>query len=82
MWNLSTVQCYLNTPYYRQEITLEEKNALRPKSSQVKGAHTLPKIHKNYGHLQPFCLIINTTNTAHYGIPKYLSNSVHPLTEN
>ena len=82
MWNLSTVQCYLKTPYNHQEITLEEKNAVRPKSSKVKGAHRLPKIHKNYDHLQPFCLIIDTINTAHDGIPKYLSNLLHPLIEN
>ena len=53
--NLSTVQSYLNTLYKRQEIALEDKNAMRPKFAQVGLAHGLPKIHKNYDHLPPFC---------------------------
>ena len=54
---------------------------MRPKFAQVGRAHGLPKIHKNYDHFPPFCPIIDTTNTAHYGIAKYLSNLLHPLTK-
>ena len=42
----------------------------------------LPKINKNYNHFPPFRLIIDASSTAHYGIAKYLSNLLHPLTEN
>ena len=55
---------------------------MRPKFAHVGQAHGLPKIHKNYNHLPPFRPIIDTTNTAHYGTAKYLSNLLHPLTEN
>ena len=54
---------------------------LRPKFAQVGRAHGLPKILKNFIHLPPFRPIIDTTNTAHYGIAKYLSNLLHPLTK-
>ena len=37
--NLSTAQSYLNTLYNRQEITIEDKNAIRPKFAQVGRAH-------------------------------------------
>ena len=35
-----------------------------------------------FAHLPPFRPTTDTTNTAHYGIAKYLSNLRHPLTEN
>ena len=79
---ISIVQSYLNTLYNRHEVTLEDENAMTLKLDQVGQAQGLPKIHKNYNHLSPFCSIIDTTNTAHYGIAKYLSNSLHTLTEN
>ena len=44
--NLSTVQSYLNTLYNYQEISLEDKNAMRPKFGQVGRAHGLPKTQK------------------------------------
>ena len=80
--NLSTAQSYLNTLYNRQKITLEDKDAMRPKFAQVVRAHGLPKVHKSCHHFSPFRPIIDATNTAHYGIAKYLSNLLHPLTEN
>ena len=55
---------------------------MRPKCAQVGRAHGLLKIHQHYDHLQPFRPIIDTTNIAHYSIAKYLSNLLHPLTEN
>ena len=79
---LLTVQGYFNTLYNRQEITLEDKNAMRPKFAQVGRAHGSPEIHKNYDHLPPFFPIIDATNTAHYGIAKNLSNLLLPFTEN
>ena len=82
MRNLSAVHSYLNTPYNRQDITLKKRNPTRPKFAQVERALRLPKIHKNHGHSPPFCPIIDTTNTARYDIAKYLSNLLHPLTEN
>ena len=42
--NLSTVQTYLNT-LQRNEITLEDKNLMRPKFGQIGRAHVLQKIH-------------------------------------
>ena len=52
------------------------------KFAQVGRAHRLPKVHNNYDHLPSFCLIIDATSTAHYGIAKYLSILLHPLTKN
>ena len=55
---------------------------MRPKFAQVGWTLGLPKIHKNYNHVPLLRLIINASITAHYGIAKYLSKLLHPLTEN
>ena len=55
---------------------------MRPKFAQVGRTHGLPKLHENYDHLPPFCPLVDTTNTAHYAIAKYLSNLLYLLIEN
>ena len=55
---------------------------MRPKFAQIARAHGLPKTHKPFEYLPKFRPIINTTNTPYYGISKFLSNLLNPLTEN
>ena len=55
---------------------------MRPKSAQIARAHGLPKTHKHYERLPKLRPIIDTTNTPYYGISKFLSNLLNPLTEN
>ena len=80
--NLSSVQNYLNTLLSRNEITEAEKKLMRPKSGHLGRANGLPKIHKVYDVLPPFRPIVDTTNTPHYGIGKFLSTLLNPLTLN
>ena len=54
---------------------------MEPKSAQIAQAHGLPKIHKHYKWLPKFRPIIDTINTPYYGISKFLSNLLNPLTE-
>ena len=55
---------------------------MRPMSAHLGRAHGLPKIHKTFENLPSFRPIIDTTNTPHYGIGKFLSNMLQPLTIN
>ena len=55
---------------------------MRPKAPQVGRAHGLPKIHKSYNTLPSFRPIIDTTNTPHYGVGKFLTRLLSPLTQN
>ncbi|XP_066924964.1 uncharacterized protein [Clytia hemisphaerica] len=55
---------------------------MRPKSARLGRAHGLPKIHKQYLNLPKFRPIVDTTGTPHYGIGKYLSSILNPLTRN
>ena len=80
--NLPTVQTYLNTLHKRNEITLEDKNLMRPKFAQTRRAHSSPKIHNDYQDIPPFRPIVDTTSTPHYGTGKCLSSLPNPLTIN
>ena len=80
--NRSTARTYLNTLHKRNEITLEDKDLMRIKFAQIGRAHGLPKIHKDYQDIPPFRPIVDTKSTPHYGIAKYLSSLLNPLTIN
>ena len=80
--NLSTLQKYLNTLCKRGEITEDEKKLMRPKFGQIGRAHGLPKIHKQFDCIPTFRPIVDTTNTPHYNVGKYLANLLNPLTQN
>lgn len=55
---------------------------MRLKTVQIARAHGLSRTHKHYERLRKFRPIINTTNTPYYGISKFLSSLLNPLTEN
>ena len=55
---------------------------MRPKAAQVGRAHSLPKIHKKYTDLPSFRPVIDTRNTPHYGVGKFLTRLLNPLTQN
>ena len=76
------MQTYLNTLHKRNEITLEDKNLMRPKFGQIRPTHGLPKIHKDDQDIPTFRPIVDTTNTTHYGIAKFLSSLHNPLAIN
>ena len=80
--NLVTIRNYIQTIYKRGEITETEMKEIRPKAAQVGRAHGLPKIHKKYTDLPSFRPIIDTTNTPHYGVGKFLTRLLNPLTQN
>ena len=80
--NLVTIYNYIQTIHKRGEINEAEMKEISPKSMQVERAHGLPKIHKKYTDLPSFRPIIDTTNTPHYGVGKFLTCLLNPLTQN
>ena len=76
---LTSLQAYLSTLLKRGEISVSEFNCLRPKSAHFGRAHGLPKIHKTFQFIPKFRPIIDTTNTPHYNVGKFLSNLLNPL---
>ena len=80
--NLASVQNYLNTLVSRGELTENDKMEMKPKSARLGRAHGLPKIHKDYTNIPNFRPILDTSCTVYYGVGKYLSNRLNPLTLN
>ena len=80
--NLRTMQNYLKTLLKRGEITEEEEKLMRPKFAHIGRAHGLPKTHKTFTNLPTFRPIIDTSNTPHYKMEKFLANLLNPLTQN
>ena len=52
-----------------------------PKAAQIGRGHGLPKMHKEFDVIPKFRPIIDT-GTPHYGVGKFLSNLLKPLTLN
>ena len=80
--NLASLQSYLHTLLKRNEITQTEYEFMRPTAAHFGRAHGIPKIHKQYLSLPTFRPIIDTTNTPHYNVGKFLSRLLNPLTSN
>ena len=59
-----------------------EYSLLRLKHAHVGRAHAVPNIHKQYTTLPKYRPIVDTTNTTHYNVGKFLSNLLNPLTHN
>ena len=73
---------YLLQLHKRGEITDEQLDALRPIAAHFGRAHGLSKTHKKFDTLLTFRPIIDTTNTPHYNVGKFLSSLLNPLTLN
>ena len=54
---------------------------MRPKFAHIGRAHGLSKTHKTFTNVPPFCPIIDTSNTPHYKMGKFLANLMNPLTQ-
>ena len=76
---LHSLQNYLLQLHKRDEITDEQLDAL---TAHFGRAHGLPKTHKKFDTLPTFRPIIDTTNTPHYNVGKFLSSLLNPLTLN
>ena len=76
------LETYLSTLFNRGEKTESEYKFLRPKAPHFGRAHGLPKTHKPFLSVPKFRPIIDTTNTPHHDVGKFLSNLLNPLTLN
>ena len=75
---LHSLQNYLLQLHKRGEITDERLDALRSITAHFGRAHGLVK----FDTLPTFRPIIDTTNTPHYNVGKFLSSLLNPLTFN
>ena len=79
---LSSIQKYLKKLNNRIELNDEVFKMIRPQNAKLARAHGVPKIHKTFNSIPPFCPIIDTTGTTHYSVGKYISELFNSLTQN
>ena len=53
-----------------------------PKNAKIGRAHGAAKVHKEYTRIPPLRPIVDTIGSTHYGVGKYISKLLHPLTLN
>ena len=73
---------YGNSLNVHSEIDEATFQTIGPQAAKPARAHGLPKIHKQFDTIPKFRPIVDTTGTTHYGIAKFLSHLLHPLTTN
>ena len=78
----SSLQQYLRQLKKRKEISDEDYKLVYPKNAKIGRAHGSAKVHKEFTRIPPLRPIIDTIGSTHYGIGKYISKLLHPLTLN
>ena len=63
-------------------LSSNRSKSKRPKSASLARARSLPKTRKPFDTIPKFRPIVDTTNTTHYGVGKFLSKLLQPLTHN
>ena len=81
-FRLSSLQRYLHSLLKRGAIFEADYNRLRPKAATFDRAYGLPKTHKSFNLIPSLRSIINTTNTPHYNVGKFLCTLLNPITVN
>ena len=78
----SSLQQYLRSLKKRNEITEDAYKKMFPKNAKIGRAHGSAKVHKEFTRIPPLRPIVDTIGSTHYGVGKYLSNLLNPLTLN
>ena len=79
---LDSLQSYLRKLLKEGEISETIYDQIRPMNAKIARAHGLPKVHKDFERIPPFRPIIDTIGSTHSLVGKYLTNLLHPLTQN
>ena len=53
-----------------------------PKNAKIGRAHGSAKVHKEFDRIPPLRPIVDTIGSTHYGVGKFISKLLHPLTQN
>ena len=79
---MATVQQYIRMLKKTGQIDEQEYKVMYPKNAKVGRAHGSAKIHKRFERIPPLRPIIDTIGSTHYGIGKFISQLLNPLTKN
>ena len=76
------LQNYIRMLRKTRQIDESEYKTMYPKNAKVGRAHGSAKIHKDFERIPPLRPIIDTIGSTHYGVGKFVSQLLNPLTKN
>ena len=53
-----------------------------PKNAKIGRAHGSAKVHKEFERIPPLRPIVDTIGSTHYGVGKFITKLLNPLTQN
>ena len=78
----TSIQTFLRSLKKRGEISEEEFKSMFPENAKIGRAHGTAKVHKEFERLPPLRPIVDTIGSTHYGVGKYITKLLNPLTQN
>ena len=78
----TSLQKYVQKLKSRKEISEEDYKLMYPKNAKIGRAHGSAKVHKEFERIPPLRPIVDTIGSTHYGVGKFISNLLLPLTQN
>ena len=78
----SSLQQYIRKLRKRGEISEADFQTMFPKNAKIGRAHGSAKIHKEFDRIPPLRPIVDTIGSTHYGVGKFLTSLLNPLTQN
>ena len=79
---MSILQNYIRMLKKTGQIDDQQYKMMYPKNAKIGRAHGSAKIHKDFERIPPLRPIIDTIGSTHYGVGKFISQLLSPLTQN
>ena len=78
----AALQGYIRKLRKRGEITEADYKVMYPKNAKIGRAHGSAKVHKEFERIPPLRPIVDTIGSTHYGVGKFITSLLSPLTQN
>ena len=79
---LKSLQTFLRSLKKRGEIDETEFKTMFPDNAKIGRAHGTAKVHKDFDRIPPLRPIVDTIGSTHYGVGKFITRLLNPLTQN
>ena len=80
--SFNSLQNYSRKLKKRGEINDEEFKVMYPENAKIGRPHGTAKVHKEFERIPPLRPIADTIGSTHYGVGKFITKLLNPLTQN
>ena len=78
----ASLQNFIGELKKRDKITDAQYKMMYPKNAKIGRAHGSAKVHKEFVRIPPLRPIVDTIGSTHYGVGKFITSLLNPLTLN